>query len=381
MPTVQQHGESTLAVARAQISDLDVKIAALELVLGAFRDERNILQEQLDAYIYPVDNLPNEIISEIFVNFIPPYPRPPPLRGIFSPVVLGQICRSWREIAFSTPSLWRAIQIDFEETETLDVQAALLETWLFRSGDCPLSISLQCDHHFEGTTTATRFLRAILPYCARWDDMTLVLPEADLRLIEGPMPLLRNLKFGPTTYPAWSEFEEGTSVPFTVFSDAPNLRAVELGHFFAPWVTTLPWQQLTALTATALYEYECISILQQSPALVHFLVSAEFSDSPPAQAALAKAEHVPPLLHLESLILTGLSSTHKNILQKLTLPALRTLEISERWLGANPCAIILSFIAKSGCTLDELRITDAQMSAHAYRQAFHSIPKISLKDY
>ncbi|KAJ7113079.1 hypothetical protein C8R44DRAFT_631482, partial [Mycena epipterygia] len=139
---VSQHCGAALATARAHISDLDSKIAAFELVLEALRDERNIFQKQLDAYTYPVDTLPNEIISEIFVNFIPPYPNAPPMGGIFSPVVLGQICRRWREIAFSTPSLWRAIKIDFEQATALDEQADLLETWLLRSKDCPLSISL-----------------------------------------------------------------------------------------------------------------------------------------------------------------------------------------------------------------------------------------------
>ncbi|KAJ7113078.1 hypothetical protein C8R44DRAFT_797158 [Mycena epipterygia] len=190
------------------------------------------------------------------------------------------------------------------------------------------------------------------------------------------MPLLRNLTFGPTGYP-----DEEPPTPLTLFDGAPKLCAIELGYNFAPWSTRLPWSQLTTLTARALFEYECISILQQAPALVHFQTT--FCDSSSDQAARAEAEDIPPLRHLMSLVLCGNicpDDTHKHMLEKLTLPELRTLEISELWLGTNadPCAIILSFIAKSRCTLDKLRITDARTPELAYREVFPSIPEISL---
>jgi hypothetical protein len=40
--------------------------------------------------------LPNEIVSEIFVHFVPPYPESPAFTGILSPATLSQICRQWR---------------------------------------------------------------------------------------------------------------------------------------------------------------------------------------------------------------------------------------------------------------------------------------------
>ncbi|KAJ7705931.1 hypothetical protein B0H14DRAFT_2415857, partial [Mycena olivaceomarginata] len=53
----------------------------------------------------PVLTLPNEIISEIFVQFLPVYPLSSPSTGPFSPTLLTQICRRWREIALTTPLL------------------------------------------------------------------------------------------------------------------------------------------------------------------------------------------------------------------------------------------------------------------------------------
>ncbi|KAJ6588192.1 hypothetical protein B0H19DRAFT_1098293, partial [Mycena capillaripes] len=87
--------------------------------------ERNLLQKRLDAYTYPVLTLPNEVVSEIFGHFLPVYPTSPPAIDLLSPNLLGQICRKWREIALTTPVLWRAISVPFREPGTLQLQQKL----------------------------------------------------------------------------------------------------------------------------------------------------------------------------------------------------------------------------------------------------------------
>ncbi|KAJ6504124.1 hypothetical protein C8R47DRAFT_177927 [Mycena vitilis] len=61
------------------------------------------------ASLLSIPTLPNEITSEIFLHFLPVYPRCPPLTGNLSPTCLTHICRRWREIALTTPALWRAM--------------------------------------------------------------------------------------------------------------------------------------------------------------------------------------------------------------------------------------------------------------------------------
>ncbi|KAJ7280806.1 hypothetical protein C8J57DRAFT_1124314, partial [Mycena rebaudengoi] len=134
-------GRSTLSDMRRSISELDARILALEEALGAAKLERQDLQTRLDAYKYPVLTLPTDITSEIFVHFLPPYPEHPPPTGPASPEFLAHICQAWREIALSTPRLWRAIELRLpttSPTRALD----LLRTWVSRSKYCPLSISL-----------------------------------------------------------------------------------------------------------------------------------------------------------------------------------------------------------------------------------------------
>ncbi|KAJ6562466.1 hypothetical protein B0H19DRAFT_1144629 [Mycena capillaripes] len=90
---------------RARVADLEAKILDLERSLSALRTEKLQVQQRLDSYKYPALTLPNEIVSEIFIHFLPIYPLCPPLTGTLSPTALTQICRQWREIALSTPAL------------------------------------------------------------------------------------------------------------------------------------------------------------------------------------------------------------------------------------------------------------------------------------
>ncbi|KAJ7258933.1 hypothetical protein C8J57DRAFT_1135335, partial [Mycena rebaudengoi] len=130
---------------RANISELDARILALENSLAAVRREREELQSRLDDYKYPVLTLPAEITAEIFINFLPIYPLRAPFTGLLLPELLERVCRQWRDIAFGTPRLWSAIEmeINLDIPDVLSAQVDLLQTWLARSKSCPLSLSVQ----------------------------------------------------------------------------------------------------------------------------------------------------------------------------------------------------------------------------------------------
>jgi hypothetical protein len=87
----------TLEADRALLADSN----ALE-ILGL-----DPVQKRLDSIQYPVLSLPNEITTEIFINFLPIYPLRPPLVGNLSPTTMTHVFREWREIALATPMLWR----------------------------------------------------------------------------------------------------------------------------------------------------------------------------------------------------------------------------------------------------------------------------------
>jgi hypothetical protein len=91
------------------------------------------------------------------------------------------------------------------------------------------------------------------------------------------------------------------------------------------------------------------------------------------------------LPQLKSLILRAVQyESITGYLDTFIVPALRSLQVPEQCLGANPIDVLASFISKSGCTLQELRITEeisVIKDLSEYRRAFPSIPKLSLKGW
>ncbi|KAJ7208724.1 hypothetical protein C8J57DRAFT_1151499, partial [Mycena rebaudengoi] len=115
---------------------------ALELAFSSTYLDHPNFQAPNKKNCRPIYTLPAEITAGIFVHFLPDYPEHPPMTGLFSPTLLGQICRNWREIAFDTPRLWRAICI-YLSGAGIDVRLKLLTTWLSRSKSCAFSLSFK----------------------------------------------------------------------------------------------------------------------------------------------------------------------------------------------------------------------------------------------
>ncbi|KAJ7664896.1 hypothetical protein B0H14DRAFT_3696612 [Mycena olivaceomarginata] len=87
-----------------RIADIDAQILELERTLSSLKEEKDFLRARLAIYTYPVLTLPNEIVSEIFVQVLPDFPRYPPPIGPLSPYPLCQICRKWRDYSVLYPS-------------------------------------------------------------------------------------------------------------------------------------------------------------------------------------------------------------------------------------------------------------------------------------
>ncbi|KAJ7024839.1 hypothetical protein C8F04DRAFT_899109, partial [Mycena alexandri] len=67
-------------------------------------EEKIHIQRSLASIVYPILTLPVEVTAEIFVHCLPAKATQP--SGKVAPMLLGGICRQWRDIACSTPRLW-----------------------------------------------------------------------------------------------------------------------------------------------------------------------------------------------------------------------------------------------------------------------------------
>ncbi|KAJ7161827.1 hypothetical protein C8R43DRAFT_991536 [Mycena crocata] len=305
--------------------------------------------------IHHISTLPNEIISEIFLHFLPIYPQAPPLRGLLSPTLLTHICRRWRDIAHATPALWRAISLRLNALHD-EQDNELLESWTARSRSHPISISIGGDG-----PVASQCMKTLAAHRGRWENVEFLwLDEHSLPFLCNPMPLLQHLNMS----------FRGDYDP-VIIGDAPLLRSARIGHRVNNLV--LPWRQLTSLALQSLYLDESIPILQQSVFLVHcelaLFIRPHHGDD------YAGVE----LPFLQSLVLTGRNTTARMpSLHTLILPALRTLQINGSGLGPRLIPGLAAFFLKSGCALRGLRITGkgSEVAPDEYRKAFPTISEI-----
>ncbi|KAJ7161214.1 hypothetical protein C8R46DRAFT_1353820 [Mycena filopes] len=344
----------TLDADRALFATVTAEITTLERTLSLLRADQLRTQQRLDSYKYPVLTLPNEITSEIFLHFIPPLPAFPPLTGTSSPTILTQICRQWREIAISIPTLWTAISVGRTSRSALERRIAQL--WLDRSSCCPLHIRITD----KGCIELMPQCVAVIEQRARWEYLKVKLFDGILADLGpgGPMPLLRHL-----------HMELGDDHPVLdvpPFAEVPRLRTAILDEFAALTIS-LPWARLTSLTLRECFLSTIASILQQTPSLIHCDLDLIYDPH----------IHVEPnktLPHLRSLVISG-NKPGIAYLETFTVPALSTLRIPESLLLPDPVASLTSFLRNSRCRLvDEVFIAGSNSISQAtYKDAFPSV--------
>ncbi|KAJ6532274.1 hypothetical protein DFH09DRAFT_1370338 [Mycena vulgaris] len=336
------------------------------LFLHPLENETNLQQNrQITAAAYPVLTLPNEIVSEIFIHFLPLYPKPPPLIGLLSPALLCEICHKWRNIGLTTPALWRAVGLSLDNiTGRLAQQLSLLETYLKRSSASPFSFQLESIL----PSLAVPFLRTMSSHWDRCEHLALSLARDFPRGLKGPFPNLAIASFGDNNFPNPANL-------IAAFDVAPLLRKLALRFNHGHHLELLPWSKLTMMIFDWIVPQHCIYILSRTPYLVYcrfkhiVLVGAETTKGNTRLNDIT-------LPHLETFVITHSSyeAPQSSFLDRLKLPALRSLHVSEGLLQPDPVGTLSSFVSRSQCNLQALWIGGAALSSAIYRTAVPSVP-------
>ncbi|KAJ7649872.1 hypothetical protein FB45DRAFT_886248 [Roridomyces roridus] len=176
------------------------------------------------------------------------------------------------------------------------------------------------------------------------------------------MPLLRTAFVSPSDSP-----DPGTAPSATaavLFPLAPMLSQVSLEPSCSAFAVTLPWSQLTTLTAYATIS-EAIHILHQSTALKTCTLGIYHFDPAPALGEVSTL----PIRSLSLLWEEGNpDSSVQNLVNALTLPLLDNLVVSEFLLGSDPVAA-LSRLRPQGHPR-QMEIMDARFSLYTYKASF-----------
>ncbi|KIK10251.1 hypothetical protein K443DRAFT_670873 [Laccaria amethystina LaAM-08-1] len=240
-------------------------------------DHSTLLQEdreRIDASLQlrksllaPIRRLPPELLSEIFAHCLPNkrFVTPSPTSA---PLFLGQVNALWRNISMSTPKLWSSMEISHELCKP-DRLLPLMETWIARAKERPLSLSIK-GGILSAETPQARWLASLFrQHTARWQHLRFELPKDVLPIFMSSLSL-----------PMLETFEIYSSGGLTEawMYDLSNVlcSALRLHHFawdndvWQIFPLRLPWSQLTRLMLnTAVSFDQCLTILGESHVLTH----------------------------------------------------------------------------------------------------------------
>ncbi|KAJ6463980.1 hypothetical protein C8R45DRAFT_505504 [Mycena sanguinolenta] len=360
---------------RTRIEQLDAQILDLENTLQTLRDARNSLQQRLDGYTYPVLTLPPEIVADIFGHYLPPYPLCSRAFGPRSPTTLGRICHSWREIAFSTPTLWRSISLYLASDTDLPKRLECLQNWLTLSRSCLLSIRLEGPSQHD--LDLSPFIAAIVLHSARWEYLKLDLPvDYQHHGLQGlrACDSLRSL----SVCGGWWGHD------WNPFTEAPQLRALGFEQFHAKPTPCFGWAQLTTLRMHLIPPPRLMDILHHAVNLVHCRLTILVEANSITDAILINPKRL-LLSYLETLVVlvrderwTVDRPALTGWFNLTTFPALRRLQVSNQLLEPKPLATLIALVSRSGCRLQQLHINDNPDPEliKECRQALPSIPSV-----
>ncbi|KAJ6560280.1 hypothetical protein B0H19DRAFT_112808 [Mycena capillaripes] len=99
---------------RTRLAELSEVIATHEALLKELQRDRTLVQQQLNSIVYPVLTLPLDITLEIFGHCNSLH-NPLHAPTFWSPAILLRTCKTWREIALNSSTLWTRLRLDLWE--------------------------------------------------------------------------------------------------------------------------------------------------------------------------------------------------------------------------------------------------------------------------
>ncbi|KAJ6585373.1 hypothetical protein B0H19DRAFT_926533, partial [Mycena capillaripes] len=93
-----------------ELARLDAQIQQMEFALSQLRERHASLRAPIDSHralISPIRRISRDVLLEIFFSCLPEHNAL--IDPAEVPMLLGHICRHWRSVAYSTPSLWSSI--------------------------------------------------------------------------------------------------------------------------------------------------------------------------------------------------------------------------------------------------------------------------------
>jgi F-box-like len=296
--------------------------------------------------------LPPEISSQIFLASIThdatvdiscTSPHSP---HSLNPIVLGRICAAWRHLAWSLPLLWNRVAVSL--TQCSPTVCILLEQWVARSGQLPLSIYLTCNQVYldiRPDSDVMRTFTIISRCCERWYHIDFQIPAECFQIlacVQGRLSFLTSMVLNTDLVNAEKSLQ--------MFSVSPRLQAVVFKGIPMN-VDSLPRYQLTTICGSVYALEHCLDVFRRSPQLVKCRLT---------EISHFQGDVLHPVVapHLESLHLSFkpgclLTRPISDIIDALTLPSIREFAL-EANSETFPHMSFIKLLDRSSCSLTRL---------------------------
>ena len=245
------------------------ELSEVDALLERFILKRYALKRKINQLYSPiVRHLPPDVTSTIFEFCLPDFTdrqlSPYTKEDISIPLSLGAICSYWRDIAWSTPSLWSSLVVCVTSKRDSHIVTGIAQEWLTRSGQLPLSINI-----FANTcnTTLTALADIINQHSTRWFNLDLfILPHCyqHFHATDNHAPILKYLRFHSCGI--------GNLMNLNLQLTCPRLERASLS-MFPVGKTNIQWDNLTHLTLQSMSIIDSLLILRKTPRLVFLKLS------------------------------------------------------------------------------------------------------------
>ncbi|KAF4617216.1 hypothetical protein D9613_006233 [Agrocybe pediades] len=217
-----------------ELSRVEAEMQQLEERMERLKEEKKSIQRDLEFYsciLAPIRRLPFDMLEEIFLRCLSTDDtRPSTLTDIEeAPLLLMQVCRTWRQACLSCPRLWTSLRLEDDDIRADSSQVEDLcwriQEWFSRSGQCPIHIVMSSTRRSiagymqEGQKSV---VDALLPVMRRCDTLYLFGEHQPFMELLSPETLvsLRCVRI----IPAKGGYPTRNWQPLANLMAAPNLR-------------------------------------------------------------------------------------------------------------------------------------------------------------
>jgi hypothetical protein len=327
-----------------ELDNLDNSIARLE-------KKRSELKRDINRTHSPfIRMIPPEIIAKIS-GFASSDSDSTIMGSLPAPILLSSVCSDWRRTVVGTPQLWSSIKIDlpsnsktfYMTSSTFFRLAAFIDTWLVRSGQLPLNISIFSGHETPDLMTLEKFrifFKVLDRYSCRWHILNISYTPSILSCLQPErLPFLEQLNI---------YFPIGMLNTALTFPPSPCLKTVGIHAFILPPLSDIgiQWDNVTRLLAASLTIHSCFDFLRLIPQLVY----CKFHNiSVDPRINLPESPILSSLTHLS---LSFYQMSPGPFLDKVVLPSLKTLVL----FSVTSMDPLMAFFERSACSLRTLSL-------------------------